>query len=107
MKIMKVVVLALTLVLLTAVGGYGQSPVIIAPDGAYLGNLNTNPYDPNSVSNPYGRYGSPYSPDSINNPYGVYGSPYSPNSPNNPYSTGTVPVPGGPFGQNPQGGGGH
>jgi hypothetical protein len=54
----------------------------------YLGNLNANSYDPNSVSNPYGRYGSPYSPDSINNPYGQYGSPYSPNSVTNPYATG-------------------
>ena len=64
------------------------SPVLIAPDGKYLGNLNDNPYDPNSVANPYGQYGSPYSPDSINNPYGVYGSPYSPQSPNDPYGQG-------------------
>ena len=35
-----------------------QSPQI-APDRKYLGNLNSNPYDPNSVSNPYGQYGSP------------------------------------------------
>ena len=65
-----------------------QSPIIVSPDGKYLGNLNSNPYDPNSVSNPYGRYGSPYSADSINNPYGVYGSPYSTQSPNNPYALG-------------------
>ncbi|NBT44103.1 MAG: hypothetical protein EBT06_04125 [Gammaproteobacteria bacterium] len=57
-------------------------------EGRYLGNLNANPYDPNSVSNPYGQYGSPYSPDSINNPYGRYGSPYSPDSANNPYGQG-------------------
>jgi hypothetical protein len=62
-----------------------DSPRIYAPDGKYLGNLNSNQYDPNSVANPYGRYGSPYSPDSINNPYGQYGNPYSPNSVNNPY----------------------
>jgi hypothetical protein len=65
-----------------------QSPIIVAPNGKYLGNLNSNPYDPNSVSNPYGRYGSPYSSDSINNPYGIYGSPYSLQSPNNPYALG-------------------
>lgn len=53
----------------------------------YLGDLSTNPYAPNSTSNPYGQYGSPYSPNSINNPYGQYGSPYSPNSANNPYAT--------------------
>jgi len=52
----------------------------------YLGNLGGNRFDPNSTSNPYGRYGSPYSADSINNPYGRYGSPYSADSPNNPYA---------------------
>jgi hypothetical protein len=56
--------------------------------GQYRGNMNANPYDPNSVANPYGRYGSPFSPDSINNPYGQYGSPYLPESPNNPYGNG-------------------
>lgn len=55
--------------------------------GQYLGNLSSNQYDPNSVSNPYGRYGSKYSPDSINNPYGQYGSKYSNDSPNNPYGS--------------------
>lgn len=65
-----------------------ESPVIVSPDGQYLGNLNSNEYDPNSVANPYGRYGSPYSPDSINNTYGQYGSPYSPDSATNPYTTG-------------------
>jgi hypothetical protein len=52
-----------------------------------LGNLNSNPYDPDSVSNPFGQYGSPYSPNSVNNAYGVYGSPYSPYSATNPYTT--------------------
>ncbi len=52
-----------------------------------LGELSANPYDPDSTSNPYGRYGSPFSPDSINNPYGA-GSPYSPSSPTNPYGRG-------------------
>jgi hypothetical protein len=65
-----------------------QTPQIYAPDGTYLGNLNSNQFDPNSVSNPYGRYGNPYSPDSINNPLGQYGSPFSPNSVNNPFATG-------------------
>jgi hypothetical protein len=53
-------------------GNSSNSPHIYAPNGRYLGNLNSNQYDPNSVSNPYGRYGSQYSPDSINNPYGQY-----------------------------------
>lgn len=62
-------------------------PEIYSQDGKYLGNLSTNKYDPESVSNPYGRHGNPYSADSINNPYGRYGNPYSNESVNNPYAT--------------------
>lgn len=46
-----------------------NSPIIIDKNGQYRGNLNNNPYDPNSVVNPYSQYGSKFSPDSINNPY--------------------------------------
>jgi hypothetical protein len=60
---------------------------IYGADGKYLGRLNANPYDPESVSNPYGKYGSPYSQTSITNPYSSYGSPYSNASANNPYAT--------------------
>jgi hypothetical protein len=63
------------------------APKIIAADGTYLGKLSANPYDPQSVSNPYGKYGSQYSPTSINNPYSQYGSAYSTMSPNNPFAT--------------------
>jgi len=63
---------------------YGQ-------DGQYLGRVNSNRYDPESISNPYGRYGSPYSSTSVNNPYSRYGSPYSSLSAKNPYTT-TPPV---------------
>ena len=63
-----------------------QSPMIFAPDGTYLGNLNNNQFDPNSVSNQFGRYGNPFSPDSINNQFGQYGNPFSPNSVRNPYA---------------------
>ena len=50
-------------------------PAIVDRQGEYYGRLSTNPYLPDSTSNPYGRYGSPYSPDSLNNPYGA-GNPY-------------------------------
>lgn len=73
--------------LLLASPATAQNSILVSPDGTFLGNLNNNQYDPNSVSNPYGRYGSQYSPDSINNPYGQYGSQYSNKSPNNPYAT--------------------
>ncbi len=67
---------------------YSAPPILVDRNtGRYLGNLSTNPFDPDSVSNPYGRYGSPYSEDSINNPHGKYGSSYSNDSPHNPYAT--------------------
>jgi hypothetical protein len=66
-------------------GDGSDSPKIYSSDGKFLGNLNANPYDPDSVANPYGQYGSRYSPDSINNPYGEYGSRYSPSGARNPY----------------------
>ena len=69
-------------------GNDAISPRLYDRDGGFRGNLNANPYDPNSIANPYGRYGSPFSPDSVNNPYGRYGSPYSPDSPNNTYGQG-------------------
>ena len=63
-------------------------PILVDREtGKYLGTLSTNKYDPDSTSNPHGRYGSKYSPDSINNPYSNYGSRYSNDSPNNPYAT--------------------
>jgi len=43
----------------------------IYENGEYRGNLNGNKFDPNSISNEYGKYGNKYSPDSIKNPYRV------------------------------------
>lgn len=48
-------------------------PKIYSSDGTYLGELSKNRYAPDSISNPYGRFGSKYSSDSINNRYGTYG----------------------------------
>ena len=62
-------------------------PMPLSIQAKDLGELSANPYDPDSTSNPYGRYGSPFSPDSINNPFGA-GSPYNPSSPTNPYGRG-------------------
>ncbi len=66
---------------------FGPSAKVYSRGGKYLGKLNANPYDPDSIANPYGRYGNPYSPDSVNNPYGRYGSRYGAESANNPYAT--------------------
>jgi hypothetical protein len=72
-------------------GNSFTSPKLYDSQGNFHGDVNANPYDPDSITNPYGRYGSRYSPDSVNNPYGQFGSRYAPQSPNNPYGTG-LPV---------------
>src|SRR4029077_19362772 len=64
-----------------------DAPRLYDQQGNYRGKLSANPYDPDSTTNPYGRYGSPFSPDSIKNPFGA-GNPYSPSSPTNPYGRG-------------------
>jgi hypothetical protein len=53
-------------------GTTGNSMQLYDPLGGYHGNLNANPYDPNSISNPDGPYGSPYSPQSVTNPYATF-----------------------------------
>lgn len=55
--------------------------------GEYMGCLNCNSYDSNSIWNEYGTYGSSYNSESIWNEYGTYGSKYSSFSPWNTYST--------------------
>lgn len=83
---------ALALGAIVAAVAFAGPPAIYAPDGTYLGVLSANEYDPDSVSNRFGRYGDPYSPDSINNPYGRYGDPYSPDSVTNPYAVSLPPL---------------
>jgi hypothetical protein len=86
-RIMKFVILVLLTIFIVSSAQAEPPHLRDQQAGKYLGNLSANPYDPDSVNNPYGRYGSPYSADSINNPYGRYGSRYSNDSPNNPYTT--------------------
>ena len=50
-----------------------NTPRLYSGSGTYIGELSSNRYAPNSISNPYGVYGSRYSPTSINNPYSPYG----------------------------------
>lgn len=73
-----------------------DAPRIYAQDGTYLGKLSTNPYDEDSISNPYGVYGNPYG-NNLMNPYSTYGSQYSSQSWTNPYTT-TAP---GVYGSSP------
>jgi hypothetical protein len=79
--------LFLLLALALSLQAHASPALYDSSTGKYLGNLNNNKYDENSVSNPYGQFGSKYSPDSINNPYSPYGDPYSNKSVNNPYAT--------------------
>jgi hypothetical protein len=68
-------------------GNRSNSPGLYDSHGQFHGTLNANPLDPDSVSNPLGRYGSPLSPDNIHNPLGL-GSPLHHDSPNNPLGKG-------------------
>ena len=80
--------IAMLISLFIATAASASPPILIdQKTGKYLGNLSTNQNDPNSVSNPHGRYGSKNSEDSINNPNGKYGDFQSNDSPNNPYAT--------------------
>lgn len=70
---------------LMSVDAMAQPPVVIDPrTGKYLGNMNANRYDSNSIANQYGTYGNPYG-NTVNNPYSQYGNPYSGSGINNPY----------------------
>ena len=60
--------------------------VLVGADGMFLGNVNTNAFDPDSLANPWGAYGSAYASLSIWNPYGLYGGTYSSWSAYNPYA---------------------
>lgn len=55
--------------------------------GTFLGEINSNKYDTDSIANEYGNYGSKYQTKSIFNQYGTYGSKYSQYSVFNEYAT--------------------
>lgn len=92
MKMLHALSIATVLLGLSAQAAAGPPIIIDSRTGQYLGTLSANPYQRDSTSNPYGRYGSPYSQDSINNPYSRHGSAYSPDSPTNPYAAGNRPA---------------
>ncbi len=60
---------------------------LLGADKRFLGEVSTDPYRSDSLSNPYGPFGNPYSPTSIFNQYGAYGSPYGALSLRNPYTS--------------------
>ncbi len=68
---MKKIQISLAMIMfLFAIIVQASPPILVDPQaGKYLGTLSKNRFDLDSVSNPYGQYGSRYSPDSLNNPY--------------------------------------
>jgi len=60
--------------------------VLIAGDGQLLGKVNKNRFDPESLSNEFGPYGSQFQPRSIFNQFGNYGNPFSHYSPFNSFT---------------------
>lgn len=86
---MKKLVLVVLLGLLVPYTAFSQELHIYAGSNhdVYLGCLNCNKFNSNSIWNAYGTYGSKYNSKSIWNAYGTYGSQYNPESPWNKYST--------------------
>ncbi len=72
---------------ITGFSGDGKTYKLYDSEGNFRGNLNNNPYDPDSIANPHGRYGSQYSAESINNPYGA-GNRHRNDSPFNEFGNG-------------------
>lgn len=68
---------------LRSINGQGQ---LWAANGQFLGVLSSNQYDPNSICNPKGIYGSSWSATSIQAEFSMYGSEYGVYSPYNLYS---------------------
>lgn len=61
--------------------------ILVAADGQFLGNVNDNQFDLDSIANQFGTYGSRFNVLSIWNQFGTYGSNFSTLSPWNAFST--------------------
>ena len=85
---MKRAIITLTL-LLSVISLQAQTLLIYggSDHDVFLGKLNADCYDSESIWNEYGTYGSKYSSESIWNEYGTYGSKYSSKSIWNEYGT--------------------
>lgn len=64
---------------------------VFAANGQFLGVINDNPFDPDSLCNPFGNYGNKFSATSIWNQFGDYGSNFATYSAFNNF-TSTAPV---------------
>lgn len=82
--------LLLSFLLLASIPTFSQKTLHIyggADHDVYLGCINCDSYNSNSIWNAYGTYGSKYNAKSIWNAYGNYGSEYSSTSPFNSYAS--------------------
>jgi hypothetical protein len=61
--------------------------ILVAADGTFLGNINNNPFDSDSLANSFGTYGNPFSSLSIWNQFATYGNPFSSYSPYNSFTS--------------------
>jgi hypothetical protein len=66
----------LVLFLLLSSSVYGEGLQIRDQNGRFLGNINNNPTDLNSINNPYGPYGNPNSTLNIRAPISIYNQPF-------------------------------
>ena len=67
--------------------GQSNESFIIAEDGTYLGKLDANEFDSNSILNEFGPYGNEFSSTSIFNQFSNYGSEFSTQSPFNEFTS--------------------
>lgn len=77
----------------TFVGGSADSNrlPVSSNDSVYLGRFSENKYDPDSISNKYGQYGSRYG-NTVTNPYSAFGNRYSATSVTNRYAFDTPKI---------------
>jgi hypothetical protein len=86
-----VIVASLIALVVAATVVPAQTPELLLLGGddhkTFLGCLNCGRFDPRSVCNRFGEYGSPFSSQSIWNRFGEYGSRFSPYSPWNRFAS--------------------
>lgn len=63
----------------------------------FIGNLSTNQFDPDGLTNSFSVWNNEFNPDSPKNEFGLYGSRFSPYSSKNQFTTMAPRVYGGPF----------
>ena len=79
----------LVLIIVSSTGLYSQALMLYGGTShdVFLGYLNTNKFDSDSIWNQFGDYGSKFKTDSIWNQFGTYGSKFSSESPWNQFAS--------------------